>query len=50
MLLDLLYGLRHVRSLRNPYDLAALRPEDLPGTAEGMATRDWFDGRDLADL
>ncbi len=50
MVLDLVHGLGASRAVGNHYDLAALKPADLPSTSQGLPTTFWFDGRRLAEL
>jgi hypothetical protein len=50
LVIDLALGLRQTKSLGNHYELADLRPEDLPGTAEGIPTTFWVDGRPIAEV
>jgi hypothetical protein len=50
LVLDLTLGTRSPRSLGNHFELAALRPGDLPGTAAGLPETYWADGRPLREL
>jgi hypothetical protein len=50
MALDLVYGLRQSRSIRNHFDLRDLGPADLRLTARGLPTTYWFDNRPIEDL
>lgn len=50
LVLDALLGTRAIRALGNAFDLARLRPDDLPGLADALPDRYWLDDTPLADL
>ena len=50
MVLDLVHGLGASTAVGNHYDLAALKPANLPSTSQRLPTTFWFDGRRMAEL
>jgi glycosyltransferase involved in cell wall biosynthesis len=50
MILDILHGLRSLRSLGNYYDLRTLEPMDLPETVARFPRNHWFDWQPLVEM